>query len=151
VIQAVFLDSSLLGLLANPRPSPERVASTTWLRLIAVAGVRVLVPEICDYEVRRELIRANRLRGLAQLEALISLSEYVPLTTAAMRQAAQSWAQARQQGQPTAGDRMIDCDMILVGQMLTFGLPTSEIVVATTNLRHLARFVPAAHWLAIRP
>ena len=51
-------------------------------------GSRVLVPEIADYEVRRELRRANKARGLARLDALAALLEYLRLTTTAMRQAA---------------------------------------------------------------
>jgi hypothetical protein len=66
------------------------------------------MPEIADYEVRRELLRANKARGLARLDALAGLLEYLPLTMAAMRQAAGFWAQARQQGRPTADDKALD-------------------------------------------
>jgi hypothetical protein len=55
-------------------------------------GRRVIVPEIADYEVRRELLRANRVSGLARLDGLARLLEYLPLTTAAMRQAVVFWA-----------------------------------------------------------
>jgi hypothetical protein len=55
----------------------------------------VLLPEIADYEVRRELLRAKKTQGLAHLDALGSLLEYLPITTSAMRQAALFWAQAR--------------------------------------------------------
>jgi hypothetical protein len=70
--------------------------------------------------------------------------EYLPITTAAMRQAALFWAQARQQGQPTAGDKTIDGDMILVAQAVTLGV--SDVVIATTNVGHLSRFVQADLW-----
>jgi hypothetical protein len=71
------------------------------------------------------------------------------LTTAAMRYAAATWATARQKGQPTAGDRTIDADMILVGQAMTLG--TSSVIIATTNVGHLSRFVAADIWQNIRP
>ncbi len=61
-----------------------------------------------------------------------------------MLQAALFWAQARQQGQPTSGDKTIDGDMILVAQAVTLG--ASDIVVATTNVGHLSRFVQADLW-----
>lgn len=109
------------------------------------------MPEIADYELRRELLRAQRLRGLARLDALSGWLGYLPLTTSAMREAARCWAQARQQGQPTADDRTIDGDMILAGQVLALGLAAEEIVVATTNVRHLVRFVPAELWQSIHP
>lgn len=56
------------------------------------------LPEIADYEVRRELLRANKIKGVARLDKLAKLIEYLPITTAAMRQAALFWSQARQQG-----------------------------------------------------
>jgi predicted nucleic acid-binding protein len=109
----------------------------------------MIIPEISDYEVRRELLRANKNKGIARLDDLAQLIEYLPLTTIAMRQAAQLWAQARQQGQPTAGDKTIDGDMILVAQTMT--LEVSDIVIATTNIGHLSRFATAELWQNIVP
>jgi predicted nucleic acid-binding protein len=151
VIRAVFLDSGPLGLISNPRPLVQVLASNEWLQGLTEAGVRIVIPEIADYEVRRELLRAGRVRGLARLETLLAVYEYVPLTTSAMRQAAEYWAQARRQGRPTAADQAIDGDMILAAQVRTWELPLDEVVVATTNVRHLARFVPAAEWSTIQP
>jgi predicted nucleic acid-binding protein len=71
-------------------------------------GYRVIVPEIADYEVRRELLRANKTTGLARLNALGGSLEYLPLTTDAMHQAASFWAQSRQQGRPTSVDAALD-------------------------------------------
>ncbi len=76
------------------------------------------------------------------------LIEYLPLTTAAMQQAAKLWAEARQQGQPTAGDKTIDGDMILVAQAITLGSP--DVVIATTNVGHLSRFITAELWQNIQ-
>jgi predicted nucleic acid-binding protein len=144
VSRVVLLDAGPLGLVTNPKRSPQSLACAQWLQALANEGMRVIVPEITDYEVRRELLRAGKSRGIAQLDALIGLLEYLPLTTAAMRQAAVFWAQARRQGQPTAGDQTIDGDMILAGQAMTLGVAT--VVIATTNVGHLARFAPADLW-----
>ena len=144
VSRAVLLDAGPLGLATNPRRSARGVACARWLQGLAGAGRRVIVPEIADYEVRRELLRAGKTKGIAQLDALARLLEYLPLNTAAMRQAAVFWAQARQQGQPTAGDKTIDGDMILAGQAMTLGAP--DVVIATTNVGHLSRFAPAELW-----
>ncbi|MGI0487903.1 hypothetical protein ACN4EK_20875 [Pantanalinema rosaneae CENA516] len=103
-----------------------------------------MIPEIADYEVRRELLRANKVKGLARLDELSKLLEYLLITTNSMRQAAQLWAQARQQGQPTAGDKTIDGDMILVAQAMTLAIPT--VVIATTNVGHLSKFIAAELW-----
>ena len=144
VASVVLLDAGPLGLVTNPNSSPQARDCTQWLRSLVLAGTRIIVPEIADYEVRRELLRANKPRGLALLDALGSKAEFLPITTPAMREAARLWALARQQGQPTAGDKTIDGDMILAGQALTLGV--ADFVVATTNVGHLARFVPAAAW-----
>jgi hypothetical protein len=66
-----------------------------------------------------------------------------------MRQAATLRAQARQQGQPTAGDKTIDGDMILVAQAITLAEPT--VAIATTNVGHLSRFITAESWQNIQP
>ncbi len=94
----VLLDSGPLGLLANPTLSPQRGAVGRWVIALRTAGVRVYVPEITDYEVRRELLRTNRTQAIARLDALAASAGYLSLTTAAMRKAAEFWAQARQRG-----------------------------------------------------
>ncbi len=142
--RVILLDSGPLGLVTNPKLSAESIACAQWLQTQVTSGNRTIIPEIADYEVRRELLRANKTKGLVRLDALISLVEYLPLTTAAMRQAAKFWAQARQQGQPTAGDKTIDGDMILAAQAMT--LEASNIIIATTNVGHLSRFAAADLW-----
>ena len=116
---------------------------------VAQRGVRMVIPEIADYEIRRELRRANKTAGLAQLDALARVIEYRPITTSAMRRAAEFWALARQQGQPTASDESLDADAILAGQADTLDSP--EAIVATTNVGHLTRFVTADIWRNITP
>ena len=116
---------------------------------VAQRGVRMVIPEIADYEIRRELRRANKTAGLAQLDALARVIEYRPITTSAMRRAAEFWALARQQGQPTASDESLDADAILAGQADTLDVP--EAIVATTNVGHLTRFVAADIWPNITP
>jgi len=148
VTQVVLLDSGPLGLLTAPPHKAATQSCGQWLAGMMAVGVRVVVPEITDYELRRELLRANKLASVRRLDALARATEYLPISTAAMRRAALVWAQARQHGQPTANDNTIDADMILVGQALTLGV---AFVVATTNVGHLARFVPADLWQNITP
>jgi predicted nucleic acid-binding protein len=149
VSQVIILDTGPLGLVTNPKLSAESNACAQWLQTHVTAGNRVIIPEIADYEVRRELLRANKMKGIARLEDLSRFLEYLPIKTIAMRQAAQFWAQARQQGQPTAGDKTIDGDMILVAQAMTLAVP--NVVIATTNVGHLSRFVAAELWQSIPP
>ena len=147
VNRAVVLDSGPLGLASNSGQSPATLECVQWLRSLAVIGVRIVVPEIADYEVRRELLRAGKTAGVARLDALVDRTEYLPITTAAMRRAAELWADARRAGRPTAAPDELDADVILAAQALTLG--AGEVVVATTNTRHLARYVKAAAWNAI--
>jgi predicted nucleic acid-binding protein len=149
VTRIVLLDSGPLGLVTNPKRSPANLACAKWLQDLLTGETRVTIPEITDYEVRRELLRAKKSRGLAKLDGLAKVVEYLPLTTEAMRQAAEFWAQARQQGQPTADDRNIDADMILAAQAKA--LDENQVVIATTNVGHLGRFAPAELWQDINP
>ncbi len=144
----VLLDAGPLGLVTNPKLSPQSAACNQWLQSLLLAGVHVMVPEITDYEVRRELLRARKKRGLRRLDDLAALVEYLPLTTAVMRDAAQLWAQIRQSGQPTADRHALDGDVILAAQARS--IPVDNVMVATTNVSHLTRLVTAALWTEIQ-
>jgi predicted nucleic acid-binding protein len=147
-LSAVVLDAGPLGLLTNPNHSPQPIACRAWLATLRAAGRRVILPEITDYEVRRELIRIQSHSALANLDAFGAHLEYLALTTDAMRLAAELWAQARSGGYPTAPDPALDGDVILAAQALRLN---TAIVVATGNIGHLARFVPAQLWWNIAP
>lgn len=147
--RVVLLDAGPLGLVTNPKLSLSSAACTEWLQRLVSGRVRILLPEIADYEVRRELLRASKVKGIERLDALGDLLEYLPLSTVAMRHAALFWAQARQQGQATAGDKTIDGDMILAGQAAALG--EADLIIATTNVGHLGRYAPADLWQNINP
>lgn len=72
----VLLDTGPPGLVTNPNLSPESVACARWLQFLLDQGVRILLPEIADYEIRRELLRANKATGLSRLDAFGTLQEY---------------------------------------------------------------------------
>jgi predicted nucleic acid-binding protein len=99
--------------------------------------------------LRRELLRAGKHVSVSGLDQLARFVDYLPLSTVAMRRAAELWALIRQQGQPTAGDKTIDGDVILAAQALTIG--STNVVVATTNVGHLSRLVAADLWNNITP
>ena len=143
----VLLDAGPLGLVTNPKLSPQSMACNQWLQSLLLDGVHILVPEIADYEVRRELLRAGKMKGVQRLDDLIEIVGYLPLTTAVMRDAAELWAQVRQSGLPTADRHALDGDVILAAQARS--IPADDVVVATTNVGHLARLVDAALWTDI--
>jgi predicted nucleic acid-binding protein len=145
----VLLDSGPLGLVTNPRESAEGRQCKAWLQAMLAGGARVMVPQICDYEVRRELLRADRIKGIARLDALAEQLGYLPVETAVWHRASELWAQARKQGFQTADDKALDADVILAAQAQLAGESGFDVVVSTTNVGHLARFVDAQLWSAI--
>jgi hypothetical protein len=86
----VLLDSGLLGIVTNPKAaSPSSQEGKVWLQFLPLKGYIVMLPEIADYEVRRELIRAGKTAGIRRLDRLKSQIPYRPLTTEVMLLAAQ--------------------------------------------------------------
>ena len=141
----VLLDAGPLGMISNPNASITNSACYQWMESLVLNGDEVLVPEIADYEVRRELLRAQKTHGLARLDILKNSLGYLPLTTSVMLRAAELWAQARNSGLPTADPKALDCDVILAAQALE-----KDGIVATENVGHLSRFVDARDWRDIR-
>jgi hypothetical protein len=133
-------------MITNPKSSPENEACKNWLASLAYNGVEIVIPEIADYEVRRELLRAGKDRGLDRLDALKGMLGYAPITTAVMLQSAEFWAAARKMGRQSAADASLDADMILAAQAAALVCAGDETVIATTNVRHLALFASARIW-----
>ena len=144
----IVLDSGPLGLLSNPNPTRATLEASQWAESRANAGDQLVIPEIADYEVRRELLRARKERSVARLDQLGTILTYLALTTAMMREAASLWAKARQTGRPTAHHAAIDGDVILAAQAkVAQGMIRGDtVVVATTNPAHLARYTDARRW-----
>lgn len=142
----VLLDTSLLGMVTHPR---ENLAAKDWLKGILQAGVQVRVPEIADYELRRELLRADKMKSIQRLDRLAATIGYVPLNTSMMLRAAGFWARARNQGKPTAEEAALDGDMILAAQAAVLALEGNEVLIATTNVDHLSLFADARRWQEI--
>ena len=146
----VLLDAGPLGLVTNPRATPENRECNEWLETLLLNGFQVYVPEIADYEVRRELLRANKLQGIRRLDDLKNAIGYIPLNTEMMLKAAEFWAQVRQQGQPTADNKALDGDVILAAQADILSHDGNSVIIATTNVGHLNRLVTASTWQDIR-
>lgn len=146
-----MLDSAPLGLVSHPNAERINAEIVEWLYGLLSAGVSVEIPEIADYEVRRELLRAGRRRDVERLNELKEIIGYRQITTEAMLIAAELWATARKQGRPTAPDPALDADMILAAQDRVVEEEGRSVVVATTNPRHLSRFVDARTWREIAP
>jgi len=126
-MRLVFLDTGPLGVLTNPKGTPEALACQQWVRNLLAAKVRVVVPAIADYELRRELIRAGKIAGLRRLDAVRMGLEFDPITQAALDRAAELWAVVRTGGQPTAAYEALDGDSSLRRR------PSLRSVLATSS------------------
>jgi len=142
----ILLDTGLLGLITHPQASEEARQCAQWLVSLSLKGFDIKVPEITDYEIRRELLRMNKVKSIKRLNDLKNVLGYVPLTTQTMLVAAEFWAEARKQGKPTADDKALDGDVILAAQASVIESAGSTAIVATTNVGHLSRFVNAKTW-----
>jgi hypothetical protein len=85
----ILLDAGLLSIISNPKQSGIALQCHDWLRGLLLNNVRVLVPEITDYEVRRELLRANKVKGIQRLNRVKTELGYLSINTDIMLQAAQ--------------------------------------------------------------
>lgn len=147
----ILLDSGPLGLAAR-RPSIAAVQQClAWLASRETSGAMIVVPEIADYEVRRELMRARILSGIGRLDRLKTRFFYLPISTSAMLLAAAFWADIRQRGIPTASPDALDADCVLAGMAGSAFDPADSVTVATTNPVHLIRFpgIDARDWSTV--
>jgi predicted nucleic acid-binding protein len=142
----ILLDTGPLGLVTHPNASPENDACNEWLRSQISQQKLIVVPGISDYELRREMIRIGSTRSIAKLEALKNSLRFAPITTAVMNQAALFWARARRMGKPTAADHALDGDMILSAHAAIIESDQHQVVIATTNVKHLELFAVAKLW-----
>ena len=138
----LLFDAGVLGQASHPRRNPT---FAQWFDQLLTTETVVMIPEIADYEVRRELLRAQRAVGILRLDQLKEALPYLPLTTDVMLHAARLWAEARQRGRPTADPKELDCDVILAAQARVIGA-----TVVTDNIGHLSLFVEARSWRDIR-
>ena len=152
---AILLDTTPLGLLTQKLGVANGDACKVWYGTLVQAGCRFFVPEIADYELRREFLRQKNVTAVLRLDAFITAEQgrYLPLTTPAIRIAAELWAQARQQGNVTAQPAALDGDALIAAQAnlfvpITWGL--IGMVVATANVSHLSVLTTAETWEQIR-
>jgi predicted nucleic acid-binding protein len=142
----ILLDAGPLGLVTNPKATGEPFRAAQWIYTQQQQARKFLIPEITDYEVRRELVRAGKSRGIARLNQFKLDLGHLPLTTTAMLLAAELWAESRRRGRPNATDQALDAAVILAAQALLLQNAGHQVIVATTNVKHLELFVDARLW-----
>jgi predicted nucleic acid-binding protein len=152
-MRLIVLDTGTLGLLTHPRARPDTLACQQWAKALLAAGIRVIVPGIADYELRRELIRAGKAAGLRRLDAVRAGFEFDPVTQAALDEAASLWAAVRNTGLTTAHPAALNGDAILAAQTILAAGAGDVVTIATDNPGHLSRFpgIDARPWHSINP
>ncbi len=144
----IILDSGIIHTICKPSKAQEVIGCQKWFERLIARSAQFAISEICDYEVRRELIRRNQTESIQALDELREAIDVLPITQQVLLKAAQLWATARQNHNPTSDDENIDVDMILSAQYLLIKaeFPGQNIVVATTNTKHLKLFTTAEEW-----
>lgn len=133
----LVLDTGVLGQIVHPR----RYADVREWMSRAVGAHEVLVSEVCDYELRRELLRLGARRSLSHLDELSRELGYLPVTTATWRSAARLWALARRVGRPASSPDSLDGDVLLAAQARS-----EDATIVTMNARHFELFAAAVDW-----
>ena len=147
----VFLDSGVLHTLISTSKVEEVTNCQDWFYYLLSKGVLVITSAICNYEVKRELIRRNNIREINNLNQIITFIDLLPVNEPTLDLAAELWAEARNKGLATADNLSLDADVIICAQyrLLSKKYPGRYVVIATTNVKHLSRFTEAEEWRKI--
>ncbi|EDN67884.1 conserved hypothetical protein [Beggiatoa sp. PS] len=148
-LENFLLDAGVLGELCHPKNKKCQLKAKIFIEKVTYNNMVAFIPEIADYELRRELLRfamqnnqstSKSLERLDSLETLLNF-KYLRVDTNIWRKAAELWAQARNTGQPIGDVKTLGGDVILAAQALAV-----EGTVVTTNVKHLSRFVSTKDW-----
>jgi len=133
----LLLDTAVVGEICHPRKYDDVRA---WFARAAAAH-EMLLSEVADYELRRELLRIDSRRSLDRLDELTRELRYIPVTTATWRAAARLWALQRKAGRVTAAEGGLDGDVLTAAQALA-----EDAVIVTPKTRHFDSMVRAVTW-----
>lgn len=144
----LLLDTGILGQLCHPAKATSAPVAAWLARLLSSNDpqLQVILPEICDYELRRKLLHLIAKgqadpRSLQRLDDLGKLIDYLPVDTDTLRKAAELWCQSRLRGRPTSSEPALDGDVILAAQATLV-----DGMIITSNRKHLSQFVTTKDW-----
>jgi predicted nucleic acid-binding protein len=149
VARIILLDSGPLGLACSPPTAPGVAPFHAWLADRLAASIRIVVPAVADYEVRREAVRLGASAKLRNLDGLgLPILELDRLD---WLQAADYWAVVRRMGLPTAPDPALDADCLIAGCATVLASGVHQVTIATNNVGHFNRFpgIDARAWATI--
>jgi predicted nucleic acid-binding protein len=148
----IFLDTNILGKISNPNQIEEALNCKKWFEKLLARGVYFVTSELCFYEVKRSLIlavkRGGTERGIKKLEELRLFVDVLVVNQEICDLASEIWAETKLKGIPTANPENIDIDIFIAShwQGLKKEFPGRQIIVATTNIKHLDLLTDAKEW-----
>lgn len=145
-MRSILLDTGVLWLVTQTGNALQAEKCRSWMEHLLGEQEEFVIPEICDYELRRWLLRRDKRRSIQRLDQLAKEVTYLPLDTETMRRAAVLWSDLRRQHQQTASDESLDADVILGAQAKECEVRGASVIVATTNVKHLRRMCAAEKW-----
>ncbi|MEH2011541.1 type II toxin-antitoxin system VapC family toxin [Nostoc sp.] len=131
--RAVLLDTHPLSQVTHPKINPK---IQQWLKSLQKIETVIRMPEIADYELRRELLRQGKQKSIDRLNKLSQIC-LIPLTPETMRKAAELWAWIRNQGKPTASNDSLDGDVILAAQAILQLKSFDQVISCSTFNLHI--------------
>ncbi len=155
----VILDSNILALLVasideklseDEKLAKESYHCTEWFYRLLSKGAYVTSSDLCDYEIRRELIRIKS-KSVQELDKLRDLIDFHQVTFAVLEKAAELWAEARDMSQSNKVKENIDIDCILAAQwcLLKEEYPARQVIIATKNIKDFQRVTECSIWQEI--
>lgn len=133
----VILDSKPLGEICN---SLNQAKTRPLIQFLRERKIALRVAEITDYELRRELNLQKLTKGINNLNKFRQRQEIIPLDSESLLVATDLWAELRREAQPTADNKNIDCDVIMVAQALSLAKQFEQIIMLTIDVKDLVRF-----------
>lgn len=83
--RVILLDTNPLSKVTHPKIDPK---VQQWLKSLRDTKTFIRVPEIADYELRRELLRERKHKSIEHLNQLSKIC-LIPITPETMRKAAE--------------------------------------------------------------
>ncbi|MBD1912873.1 MULTISPECIES: nucleic acid-binding protein [unclassified Leptolyngbya] len=131
--------------MSNPNPdSPKTKECKQWFEARQDESFLFGIPEICDYECRREYFQNRSIVSIQRLDKLTQRTDrlvYWRLTTGIVHKAAQLWGEARNKGIVLADKKSLDGDVLLIATAINIVEETEEkVIIATTDESDLSNF-----------
>ena len=133
----IILDSAPLGHICNSRNRNDYKKLKDFVKSLSFS---ICVPEIIDYELRRNLELEGLRKSVNLLSQFQRRDQILRLESQDLIEAAELWAWCRRRGKPTTENRGLDIDVILVAQSLSQLSRFDKVVILTVDIGDLSVF-----------